>query len=432
MLGGVSLEVAAPYADADLATCASAWEVLRSGIASGDAQVAEDATGGDRVAVYCGALRALAGACDATGGDGTPSAGTQALALKASAGLANVVLIAARRKRVEFLEALAGGGAVAALIAVMSRTLPQKAYLGCAKAIHVLCASSSQARKDAAGGDGPAAIATTLGWCVLGEGGDGKMDGSLKYKDRALGGELFKVCYAVAAGRRLDCKDDEDRGDFLLNPGERKDDPAITLIGLCLRAVLCGERGLYEVPPICLDAVNLLTCAPKTYYAWFVENNGVHRLCNLLEGILVDYLVEEKYTNPETTLPPILDCLMKICQASPKGKRYLKEWIFPAEDDARWMPEYEKAKEAAKTDEKAKKDFDDARMHPADAPKYSCRAQLIKLMCETEVITKRLVSELLYLVCDEDANEFILRCGMGSAIAFLQIKKLMPMPKSSV
>ncbi|KAH8095336.1 hypothetical protein JL720_2630 [Aureococcus anophagefferens] len=229
----------------------------------------------------------------------------------------------------------------------------------------------------------------------------GKPDGTLKYRDRVLAGEVLKVCYAVAAGRRHDLKDAG--AGYLLSPGEAPDDPAVTLIGVCLRAVLCGARAPYDVPPACLDAVNLLTCAPKTYYCWLVENGAVPRLCNLLEGILNDYV----------------------------GKRQLKEWIFPPEADAVWMPKLAEAKARAKGDEALQKEFDAARIHPVDAPRYATRSLLLKLMCDLEPVTKRLVAELVWALCDEDADEFTVRCGVGNAIAFLQIKKLMPMPKPS-
>ncbi|KAH8050126.1 hypothetical protein JL721_11492 [Aureococcus anophagefferens] len=272
-------------------------------------------------------------------------------------------------------------------------------------------------------------LATTLGWCVLASDAAGKPDGKLKYRDRVLAGEVLKVCYAVAAGRRHDLKDAG--AGYLLSPGEAPDDPAITLIGVCLRAVLCGARAPYDVPPACLDAVNLLTCAPKTYYCWLVENGAVPRLCNLLEGILNDYVVENKYESPETTLPPLLDAFLKLCAASAKGRKQLKEWIFPPEADAVWMPKLAEAKAKAKGDEALQKEFDAARIHPVDAPRYATRSLLLKLMCDLEPVTKRLVAELVWALCDEDADEFTVRCGVGNAIAFLQIKKLMPMPKPS-
>jgi len=418
-----TLAVAAPFDDLEAA--AAAWDGLRAAIASGDADAQASATADDAPRVYVGALAGLA----AAGGATPPPAHLAAFAEQLAAALANACVLAARSKNTAFVDALADAGAAPGLLAVMGLALPQRCYLGCAKCLHVLCASSPRARLDAVGDVAKQTLATTLGWCVLASDAAGKPDGTLKYRDRVLAGEVLKVCYAVAAGRRHDLKDAG--AGYLLSPGEAPDDPAVTLIGVCLRAVLCGARAPYDVPPACLDAVNLLTCAPKTYYCWLVENGAVPRLCNLLEGILNDYVVENKYESPETTLPPLLDAFLKLCAASAKGKKQLKAWIFPPEADAVWMPKLAEAKAKAKGDEALQKEFDAARIHPVDAPRYATRSLLLKLMCDLEPVTKRLVAELVWALCDEDADEFTVRCGVGNAIAFLQIKKLMPMPKPS-
>ena len=48
-----------------------------------------------------------------------------------------------------------------------------------------------------------------------------------------------------------------------------------------------------------------------------------------------------------------------------------------------------------------------------------------------DTITKRLATELVFDLCDS-TDEFTLRCGVGNAIAFLQVRKLMPMPGQKV
>ena len=194
------------------------------------------------------------------------------------------------------------------------------------------------------------------------------------------------------------------------------------------RAILLGDRDPYWLPPLCGSATNVVGFAPAPYYAWLAENKAAPRLRDLLDRHLNERVVEVTPDyKPEVSLAPLLDVLRKFANSSARGKRELKAEIFPPEADAVWMAAYETDKAASETDEKAKALFDAARIHPADAPKYSTRANLFTLMTDLETITKRLATELVFDLCD-DVAEFTLRSGFGNAIAFLQIRKLMPIP----
>ena len=119
--------------------------------------------------------------------------------------------------------------------------------------------------------------------------------------------------------------------------------------------------------------------------------------------------------------------MRKFAKASARGRRDLKAELFPPDADAAWRAKYEAAKKEAETSPEAKKKFDADRVHPVDAPKYATRSSLFKLMTDLDTITKRLATELVFDLCDS-TDEFTLRCGVGNAIAFLQVRKLMPMP----
>ena len=73
--------------------------------------------------------------------------------------------------------------------------------------------------------------------------------------------------------------------------------------------------------------------------------------------------------------------------------------------------------------EKTKKQrWDDARIHPVDAPVGTMRAMLCALMTDLEPTVKRCASELLWVLCDEQADEFTMRTGFGNAVHMLQLR----------
>ena len=78
---------------------------------------------------------------------------------------------------------------------------------------------------------------------------------------------------------------------------------------------------------------------------------------------------------------------------------------------------------AAPPREKTKKErWDDARIHPVDAPVGTMRAMLCTLMTDLEPTLKRCASELLWVLCDEQADEFTMRTGFGNAVHMLQLR----------
>ena len=50
------------------------------------------------------------------------------------------------------------------------------------------------------------------------------------------------------------------------------------------------------------------------------------------------------------------------------------------------------------------------------------RAMLCTLMTDLEPTLKRCASELLWVLCDEQADEFTMRTGFGNAVHMLQLR----------
>lgn len=113
--------------------------------------------------------------------------------------------------------------------------------------------------------------------------------------------------------------------------------------------------------------------------------------------------------NKVVILTPIL-ILATHASANQDFRDVLKTFIFPDKYYA------ELHDNDAKSESMAPKMF---------APKDSLRGQLIELMTCLDSSIKRYASELLFILCNEDKNEFVNRTGFGNAIHMLQIKGIM-------
>ena len=65
-------------------------------------------------------------------------------------------------------------------------------------------------------------------------------------------------------------------------------------------------------------------------------------------------------------------------------------------------------------------------LHPLDAPKYTLRYLLIKLMTHKDTDVKRIVSELMWSMCGKD--EFVNRVGFGNAVWWLSVMGVVKVP----
>lgn len=98
--------------------------------------------------------------------------------------------------------------------------------------------------------------------------------------------------------------------------------------------------------------------------------------------------------------------LYKCCRQCPDFCSELKQYIFPpSEVFAKLVQEQTSIN-----------------MSPLDAPPNTSRYLLIQQLTHHDSNIKRVTGELLWLLCDCDAKNFVQRVGMGNSVAILQAK----------
>jgi len=142
-------------------------------------------------------------------------------------------------------------------------------------------------------------------------------------------------------------------------------------------------------------------------------------------------LIERGGPSAEVALAPVLTVLQTACECSRAARAVVKEALFPAAADAAWQERVVAEKEAraalpaGPAREAADAKARDARMHPVDAPAGTLRASLLQVLTSFSSSAKRLSAELVWAVCDGDADVFTLRCGLGNAVHTLQLRGLL-------
>jgi hypothetical protein len=161
-----------------------------------------------------------------------------------------------------------------------------------------------------------------------------------------------------------------------------------------------------------LNAISLLMDAPAEYSQQLVKQKGVLPLLIVLD-IQVSKVVEFSQIGSAATsaVVPILSIVNKFCLYNEMFRNKTKQFLFPPDAEEHFLSL------AAKAVTRPIKN-----MHPLDAPSGTLRWKLIRLMTWTESHVKRTSGELLWTLCDQDAQELIWRCGMGNAVLILHAK----------
>jgi len=181
-----------------------------------------------------------------------------------------------------------------------------------------------------------------------------------------------------------------------------------------------------------------------THFAEFLR---VNKCMGILVGILdsqCDAIVVEKERggNDSVQLVPILSVLKSLCENSRAVCEEVKEAIFPKARDEEMekeaaLKEEEAAKEAllnpVSEEDAAVAAAADKNKHiaPQDAPQFSLRWKVIRLMMSVDTNVKRYSSEFLWIVCRGDPKEFVARTGFGNAVHFMGIKGLVNIPEQT-
>ena len=200
----------------------------------------------------------------------------------------------------------------------------------------------------------------------------------------------------------------------------------MTQIGIILCEILRLSNADMRVYQCKLAVVSLLLNAPDEYSGYLASHDGIKPLLSIMAYQLSVVVIERTSNSAEdaAAVVPILLVLRKLCHSNAEVLQLVKNEVFPIELEDAFQEKVsaEMAKMQCEGQSKAKN------MAPLDAPKGTVRWKLIRLMTWIDSNVKRSASELLWVLCDEDATEFVLRTGFGNAVYFLGNKGLVPLP----
>ena len=181
-----------------------------------------------------------------------------------------------------------------------------------------------------------------------------------------------------------------------------------------------------------LLAVTLLMDAHPSFGSYLLDSEAVKPILDIFET-QVTSVVEQTRVDPSATadLVPILVVLNKFASTSEATRalsnsqaipfqQHVKERIFPPDAEQKYLE-----KVLVQQQEGAGK----KNMGPLDAPRGTLRWKLMRLMTWPESHVKRCTNELLWTICSSDANEFVLRVGLGNAMPMLNLKGYIDLPK---
>ena len=189
-----------------------------------------------------------------------------------------------------------------------------------------------------------------------------------------------------------------------------------------------------RIAQVQLSTITILTDASPSFGTFLVEKEAFKSLLEITEGQINTVLEQTQVdATAVSALVPSLAVLYKLSAGNPDFRTATKNHIFPPDqEDQFWtLAQEQLAKTATATAASTNHNYrvpPAKNMHPLDAPQGTLRYKLIRLMTWTESHVKRYASELLWALCDEDSKEFVLRTGLGNAMAFLGAKGLVSLP----
>lgn len=182
--------------------------------------------------------------------------------------------------------------------------------------------------------------------------------------------------------------------------------PDETLPLALLRVLQEGDRDAQLV------VVSILTdFAPSVWSERLISL--VHVFTDLLFR-QADQIIQNQWVDNRSAaaLVPCLTVLYRNCLADSKFWDKVHSVVFPIESEANFQLLLLEAGSKKKN------------MQPMDAPEGTLRGHLVKLLVWPQSHVKRLVAELLWSLCRQDAVEFSHRVGIGNALPTLSSKGL--------
>ena len=126
---------------------------------------------------------------------------------------------------------------------------------------------------------------------------------------------------------------------------------------------------------------------------------------------------------------PILLVLLNLSKSNISVASIIKEQVFPGgklEEKLKLLAKEEIAKNQKEGTVNAKS------MVLLDVPRNTLRHNLIRLMTSIESNVKRAACELLWILCNEDLTQFVLRAGFYNAVYFLGTKHIVDLSRHGV
>lgn len=207
----------------------------------------------------------------------------------------------------------------------------------------------------------------------------------------------------------------------------RPSDDTMNVLAAVLCELLRFSNANERVYQIKLAVVTLLLNAPEGYGQYLVTNDGIAPLVDVLSRQTSLVVIERNHNSSDdaATVVPVTLALLRLVKTNDAARRAVKDVVFPpgaAEEAFARRASAEVAKGVTEGASRAKN------MAPLDAPRGTLRWRLVRLMTWVDSNVKRSACELLWMLCGEDATEFVLRTGFGNAIHFLGIRGCVNLP----
>lgn len=164
-----------------------------------------------------------------------------------------------------------------------------------------------------------------------------------------------------------------------------------------------------------IDLTTLLVYAAPLL-AGAIEQNAVsvQGIVNLLHQNLVAAVVEARQA--QTLIVPIAAALHAVAKCSTVIRRHIKICVFR-------QYAYTSASTSSASNQQMVADGALSERE-VDADSYTLRSLLTRQLTSLHTSIKTPISELLWLLCDEDSSEYIRLCGFGNAVGWLHAKQL--------
>ena len=126
-----------------------------------------------------------------------------------------------------------------------------------------------------------------------------------------------------------------------------------------------------------------------------------------------------RYSSHVTGLLPILVALITLCKKNCSIQSIVREAVFPRHTEELFLDALRLHHQDVVRDSKSGQILVAKNMQPIYAHPGSLHWQLIQLMTCVQTNVKRCTNELMWIVCNNDKIEFVLRTGFGNAVQFL-------------